>query len=192
MAAQNCRRRKLGLICRLKDELDAARRTRQQLNEDRRQLTQECAEWALRVANAKNMVLIGLGKNPLKYSLEIIDSSSSSSSTLLMKEEGECVGTSSQNASMSGQSNVIIKKRKRSSCIELKPYQQLSEDAQLAFVIENDLKYNREEIHEVIERDSNRKIIDHDNKNNIYETKNISIKEESNIKEEFIKTEPSS
>ena len=192
MAAQNCRRRKLGLICRLKDELDAARRTRQQLNEDRRQLTQECAEWALRVTNAKNMVLIGLGKNPLKYSLDIIDSSSSSSSTLLMKEEAECGGTSSQNASMSAQSNVIIKKRKRSSCIELKPYQQLSEDAHLAFVIENDLKYNREEIHEDIERDSNRKIIDHDNKNNIYETKNISIKEESNIKEEFVKTEPSS
>ena len=192
MAAQNCRRRKLGLICRLKDELDAARRTRQQLNEDRRQLTQECAEWALRVTNAKNMVLIGLGKNPLKYSLDFIDSSSSSSSTLLMKEEGESVGTSSQNALMSAQSNVIIKKRKRSSCIELKPYQQLSEDAHLAFVIENDLKYNREEIHEDIERDSNRKIIDHDNKNNIYETKNISIKEESNIKEEFVKTEPSS
>ena len=192
MAAQNCRRRKLGLICRLKDELDAARRTRQQLNEDRRQLTQECAEWALRVANAKNMVLIGLGKNPLKYSLDIIDSSSSSSSTLLMKEEDECVGTSSQNASMPAQSNVIIKKRKRSSCIELKPYQQLSEDAQLTFVIENDLKYNREEIHEDIERDSNRKIIDHENKNDIYETKNISIKEEADIKEEFIKIEPSS
>ena len=192
MAAQNCRRRKLGLICRLKDELDAARRTRQQLNEDRRQLTQECAEWALRVANAKNMVLIGLGKNPLKYSLDIIDSSSSSSSTLLMKEEDECVGTSSQNASMPAQSNVIIKKRKRSSCIELKPYQQLSEDAQLTFVIENDLRYNREEIHEDIERDSNRKIIDHENKNDIYETKNISIKEEADIKEEFIKIEPSS
>ena len=54
------------------------------------------------------------------------------------------------------------------------------------------MKYNREEIHEDIERDSNRKIIDHDNEKNIYETKNIAIKEEADIKEEFIKMEPSS
>ena len=138
------------------------------------------------------MVLIGLGKNPLKYCLEIIDSSSSLSSNLMIGEEDESVGTSSQNASMSVQSNVIIKKRKRSSCRELKPYQQLSEDAQLTFVNENDLEYNGEEIHEDIVRDSNREIIDHDNEKNIYETKNISVKEEAEIKQEFIKIEPSS
>ena len=71
VAAQNCRRRKLGLISRLKDELDATRKTRKQLMEDRKKLTQECTDWATKVSDIKTRVLRGLGKSPRKYCLEI-------------------------------------------------------------------------------------------------------------------------
>ena len=93
VAAQNCRRRKLGLISRLKDELDAARRTRRQLLDERQKLKQDCAEWALRVSDVKSMVLNGLGKNPRKYFIEITD---------------QCAGER-------WESLVLVKKRKRSS-----------------------------------------------------------------------------
>ena len=73
VAAQNCRRRKLGLISRLKDELDATRKTRKQLMEDRKKLTQECTEWATKVSDIKTRVLRGLGKSPRKYCIEIVN-----------------------------------------------------------------------------------------------------------------------
>ena len=76
----------------MKDELDAARRTRRQLLEERQKLTQDCAEWALRVSDVKTMVLNGLGKNPRKYCIEIID---------------ECTQEN-------WDSLVVVKKRKRS------------------------------------------------------------------------------
>ena len=104
VAAQNCRRRKLGLISKLRNELDATRRTRQQLMDERQNLSQDCAEWALRVSNAKKMVLNGLGKNPRKYFLEIIDQC----------HHGE-----------HWESTVMIRKRKESS--EVIPYHDLSE-----------------------------------------------------------------
>lgn len=93
VAAQNCRRRKLGLISRLKDELDATRKTRRQLLDERQKLTQDCGEWALRVSDVKTMVLNGLGKNPRKYCIEITD----------------------ERAGERRESLVLLKKRKRSS-----------------------------------------------------------------------------
>ena len=108
VAAQNCRRRKLGLISRLKDELDAARRTRKQLMDDRRKLTQECSEWALKVSDVKTMVLKGLGKNPRKYCMEIVD---------------QCVGDY-------WECDVVVKKRKRHGfqVSELSPLDVITED----------------------------------------------------------------
>ena len=69
--------------------------------EERQQLKQDCAEWALRVSSVKTMVLNGLGKTPRKYCLEIID---------------QCNGEN-------WESLVIVKKRKRSSEQLVVPYQ---------------------------------------------------------------------
>ena len=62
--------------------------------DDRKKLTQECGEWALKVSEVKTMVLKGLGKSPRKYYMEIVD-------------HQECDGEDYWD------SEVVIKKRKR-------------------------------------------------------------------------------
>ena len=73
IAAQNCRRRKLGLISKLKSELDATIRTKKQLIDDKQKLSQECRHWATKLSDLEARVIQGLGKNPNKYCLEIVD-----------------------------------------------------------------------------------------------------------------------
>ena len=140
----------------MKDELDAARRTRKQLLDERKKLTQDCAEWALRVSDVKAMLLNGLGKNPRKYCIEVTD---------------QCIGER-------WESLVLVKKRKRSSnnfekalsdrheeSVGVVPYQMLEIPPRVNRIIDQcfeQMVAESKEYSSFIEDEHEEAIIDHD------------------------------
>ena len=70
VAAQNCRRRKIDQIAQLEHQVEEARVRKERLMDERQQLYRQREQWAMKLSEVEEDILVGLNKNMKDFTLD--------------------------------------------------------------------------------------------------------------------------